>query len=63
MHNTIIPTIQFTERTDLQRLHFAMIATRQPKDADTIYIIFQQPKAEQANPSIPPLSERETIAA
>lgn len=38
--------IQFTERTSLRRLHFAMIAIRKESDADTIEVHFQDEDEE-----------------
>ena len=54
---TKIPTIQFTERTDLHRLHFAMIATRQERDADTIIVIYRS-TAQESSPSLSETPER-----
>ena len=65
--------IQFTERTNLRRLHFAMIAIRTKDDADTIEVHFQDEDEEDGKPANsepgthqPPLSEtqqRQRIAA
>ena len=60
MHNTPIPRIQFTERTNLRRLHFAMIAIRTKDDADTIEVHFK-PESVEADSGThqSPLSEPE----